>query len=1094
MRFRALFVALLLFALALPAAAQVTPSVQAFATELGAVMDKEDWQAALTLIETRPDDAEALFKLAEGQLPEVRKSNPATAVQYELLLNLLARAFQLRLQRQDLAARLQQQGMLLPDSAWANTVLAGTTTPPQATAGPADGAAKGVLAEAVDLMKEAEGFEKGLPTEQARVEFVLSVGDEPATFQIMDYWRDDYLPRAYRLTEKARNLADRLKQAGLLKQADLDEFEADVKPLFDFQAVMLHGWIAVEVLQMGNLGLYTEAARKGEEALTQATNELAIEYLRSALVKVGVLAGQPELVRRHLQGLAPKEANSAFSVDAVRFGDEFRLNPGMAPEAFLTRHDAAWKLLKQVAPGDFESEVGFGVRLWVLAAADIASRLDPGDPRRARIERLIESDLATLSADADRAWKAPVLLPDSTTLNPEWSAQILFTVLDLHLDLAQRARESGDAATAAAELRKAEAGLSLLAAAVPDLQAAGTKLFADSGMTCDVLRGPLSYLPARVQEEKGRQGGLKTARASFEEALKLYERAAAVAPRLLLLPDYALSISEGGDRAKALQVAEQAVSEAERAGQRVALAQALIARGRIRGAGPGAVEDLEKGTGILEAVLTELGGQSPQARRMRQAASPAYELLTRLQTEAGQGEAAFATLARAQQVEGFGATVPSNERTAEIQVMRSRLGGLEQEQLALARLPDTAEVQVLKARNSELLASTRSDFYARLGDLYRQEPAYQRLAIRPVVYGQIQAMLPADTVVLQYLPSETSTYVFVLTREAMRVRRVDVTQKELREGVEAFRGLMAGYTAAVGTGTAVRSWRDDGSEAWKKQVLPMRALLVRMHGLLIDPVEEDLLGKDVVAVIPTGDLMYLPFSALARPRSEADDVEFLAERKQVVNLVKASDLLQVSAAGRGTPGPVAAFGDPDGTLKAAQQEVGALQKVFPDAKVFVGKQASYEQLRSIVGQVGYLHLATHGVLDGTPSQNHLVLSGLPGDRLTMADIADLQLGPSTRVVTLSGCQTAMNSKNPETELLQSVADAFGFAGSPAVVASLWQVADESTRDLMVEFYRELKAGGSLSGSLQGAEKALMKDPARRHPFYWAPFVLIGDWR
>ena len=614
----------------------------------------------------------------------------------------------------------------------------------------------------------------------------------------------------------------------------------------------------------------------------------------------------------------------------------------------------------------------------------------------------------------------------------------------------------------------------------------------------EVRRGTLSRLPGRAREERGRQLGGEAALPAFEEALDLYQRAASPQDRLQLLPDYALALLSAGRVAQAREAAEGAVAEAQRSGNRVALALALAARGRIRATQPGqaslAIADLSQGTEKLESLLTELGGASPQARHLREVAAPAYELLTRLQAETGQAEAAFATLARGQQVRGYETTSPDNDRTASIQAMRTHLASLEQERLALAALPDSARVDALRARTSEVLASTRSDFYARLGQLYREEPAYQRLAIRPVVYGQIQARLPQDTVVLQYLPSEKQTWLFVLSREAMRVRKVQVTEAEIRSAVEEFRGRMAAFTSAVQKGTAAPTWTDDGSQAWRTQVLPLRTLLAHLHGLLVDPVEEDLVGKTVVAVIPTGDLMHLPFSALGRPTADGDDLEFLAERKQVVTLVKASDLLGVGSSPPGGEARVVAFGNPDGTLQAAEEEVQALKALFPQAQVFLGGQASYDHLRGVVGQVGYLHLATHGVLDGTPSLNHLVLAGLPEGRLTMREIADLQLGPATRLVTLSGCQTALNTGQPETELLQSVADAFSFAGSPSVLASLWRVADQSTRDLMVEFYRRLKAGQSRAEALQGAERLLMQDPRRRHPFYWAAFVLLGDWR
>lgn len=1095
MKNRALATIVLLLALALPALAQENPPVVVFFQQFSERMGAGDVEGSIRLIESQPTQAEQLFSLIETLL-----DSPGTTAEdrssYRALANFIARVFQVRLQRQDLAARLLARGILAEDSEWAGTPLAGTVAKPTQAAPPAAGAptVEAIVADAEQLLREGPVLQAEIELEGDRSNLAGRLEDTKAAYQVAERFHKVLLPRFDALVERAARLQEQAKRYGL-GDADLDALLGKVAEQQQFQAQL---WKAAEVAQLGNLGLYSEAARKGTELLAQVQHPEVREFLQVVLVQVGRAGGQPELVRQQLQGLQPAAARDRFYVESVRFEDDFRRQPDMGADRFLARHDGTWKLMDQVQGPDFDRFVGYGVRIWALAAVDVALAMDAGDPKRAQVLQVLDQDLALLASRAEPLWKAPIMQEDAVRLSPAWNPQPLFSLLDLHLDLAARARETGDTARAKRELGMVEARLPDLAAAVPALEAAEGRLFAGSKERCDVRRGSLSRLPGRAREERGRQQGLKSARVAFEEALGLYERAQAPLPRLQLLPDYALSLFEAGDAARALQVADKAVAEAERSGQRVALAQALAARGRIRAGGgggtAGAVADLEKGTRLLETLLTELGGQSPEARRMRLAATPAYDLLTRLQTESGQGEEAFSTLARRQQVEGFGATTPANEQTARIQSMRSRLAGLEQERLALANLPDSAEIAILRDRNSELLASTRSDFYARLGDLYRDEPAYQRLAIRPVVYGQIQSTLPEDTVVLQYLPAEKQTYIFVLTREAMRVRRVDISNGELRGAVDEFRARMAAFTSAVENGTAVRSWSDDGSEAWRKQVLPLRTLLSRLHGVLIDPVEEDLAGKAVVAVIPTGELMYLPFSALGRPRPAGGDLEFLAERKQVVTLVKASDLLQVGYEERGGAGPVVAFGNPDGSLAAAEQEVQALRGVFPEARVFVGQQASLEHLRGVVGDVGYLHLATHGVLDSTPAQNHLVLAGIPDGRLTMRDIAALQLGPSTRLVTLSGCQTAMNTGEPETELLQSVADAFGFAGSPSVVASLWRVADESTRDLMLEFYRRLKAGDSRAAALQGAEQALLKDPEHRHPFYWAPFVLIGDWR
>lgn len=113
-------------------------------------------------------------------------------------------------------------------------------------------------------------------------------------------------------------------------------------------------------------------------------------------------------------------------------------------------------------------------------------------------------------------------------------------------------------------------------------------------------------------------------------------------------------------------------------------------------------------------------------------------------------------------------------------------------------------------------------------------------------------------------------------------------------------------------------------------------------------------------------------------------------------------------------------------------------------------------------------------------------------RLLVPQIYELKLA-GVRLVTLSACQTALGEREPGSEL-QTLADAFAVAGTNSVVASFWSVADDSTRTLMVEFYKQLKEGKPLALALNGAQLSLLKNPKFSHPFYWAPFVLIGDWR
>jgi CHAT domain-containing protein len=92
---------------------------------------------------------------------------------------------------------------------------------------------------------------------------------------------------------------------------------------------------------------------------------------------------------------------------------------------------------------------------------------------------------------------------------------------------------------------------------------------------------------------------------------------------------------------------------------------------------------------------------------------------------------------------------------------------------------------------------------------------------------------------------------------------------------------------------------------------------------------------------------------------------------------------------------------------------------------------------------------------------------------------------------MSACQTGLG-RNVSGEGLLGMSWSWFAAGVPSTVASQWSVGDASTAKLMKAFYARLKAGDSKAEALQQAELTLLKDPSTRHPFYWAPFVLVGD--
>jgi CHAT domain-containing protein len=211
-----------------------------------------------------------------------------------------------------------------------------------------------------------------------------------------------------------------------------------------------------------------------------------------------------------------------------------------------------------------------------------------------------------------------------------------------------------------------------------------------------------------------------------------------------------------------------------------------------------------------------------------------------------------------------------------------------------------------------------------------------------------------------------------------------------------------------------------------------------------------------------------------------------------------------------------------GTAEEAQA-LAHLLKV-EDQYLLTQGQATEARLKALHGP-RLLHIATHGFFlqdnelpavslrsasfshDKTPvpvGENPLLRSGLAlaganlrrsGDQddgiLTAAEVAQMDLR-GTQLVVLSACETGVGDvKNGEG--VYGLRRALVLAGVETQVASLWKVADEATKDLMVTYYQHLLNGEGRSAALRAAQRTMITSQTRAHPYYWAAFVPIGHW-
>jgi CHAT domain-containing protein len=173
-------------------------------------------------------------------------------------------------------------------------------------------------------------------------------------------------------------------------------------------------------------------------------------------------------------------------------------------------------------------------------------------------------------------------------------------------------------------------------------------------------------------------------------------------------------------------------------------------------------------------------------------------------------------------------------------------------------------------------------------------------------------------------------------------------------------------------------------------------------------------------------------------------------------------------------------------------EAAAIAKLSPGARQLTGPAATRAALlKPPLLDTRILHLATHARAESDhPALSRIALAS--GDELTLADIYGLPL--HARMVVLSGCETALG-RQVAGEGPVGLTRAFFYAGARTVVASLWNVQDRATAELMRRFYEgHLSRRLAPAAALRAAQLALRKDTRWNHAYYWAPFLVLGDWR
>jgi CHAT domain-containing protein/Tfp pilus assembly protein PilF len=323
----------------------------------------------------------------------------------------------------------------------------------------------------------------------------------------------------------------------------------------------------------------------------------------------------------------------------------------------------------------------------------------------------------------------------------------------------------------------------------------------------------------------------------------------------------------------------------------------------------------------------------------------------------------------------------------------------------------------------------------------------------------VQTQLDSQTTLVSFFGTNDQTFVFVLRHDLFQTVALPIGHDALYDQVRAL--LDSPGFEQIG----------HSPEA------------VALYNALITPLKPYLVTP-YLTIIPHGPLHYLPFAALS------DGQRYLIDDYIISTLPSASVLPFIQA---NTGHPLTApliLGNPDGTLRFAEQEARAVARLY-GVQPLIGVQATKDALQKRVREAGIVHLATHAVFDpNVPLASNIILAPNVTNtvHLEASEVYALDLHKADLVV-LSACQTNLGDVSAGDEVV-GLTRAFFFAGTPTVISSLWSVDDAASGLLMERFYTHLQAGMGKAEALRQAQIDVRAQyPA---PYYWAGFVLAGD--
>ncbi len=368
----------------------------------------------------------------------------------------------------------------------------------------------------------------------------------------------------------------------------------------------------------------------------------------------------------------------------------------------------------------------------------------------------------------------------------------------------------------------------------------------------------------------------------------------------------------------------------------------------------------------------------------------------------------------------------------------------------------------------EALTEVQAEYEDIIQKIKLENPEYRDIiAAEPVLLADIQKKTAESTALLTYWISDEELIIWMITKSSISRKTIDVKRMDIALKVEKTRKSLQSNNLREST-----------------------AVLRELYSLIVAPVERELRNFSNVVIIPNGPLHFIPFQALID-----SDGKYMVEKYNITYSPSGSVYALFSdkkvRKGSGFMGMALSdveVGNNPG-LPGTEDELKKILPLFTEKLSAFGSESTETFAKKSVADYDFIHFATHGIYNyRQPLYSFLLFPPSDDDdgRLNVWEVFEMNI--NSKLVTLSACETGLGNLDQGDEII-GLSRAFLYAGSSAVIVSLWSVADYPTSILMTNFYKYIK-----NHPLQEALTLAQRDVIKQYPqpLYWSPFILIGN--